>query len=109
MGLYHGKWGTGVSVEAKVISGPVTILGITQTLEGKLKMIINQGIAIDGPTLKVGNTMTPVKFCKSPSLLMNEWFSQGPTHHFAMSVGNNTDVFKKVAQLLGLPCEIICD
>lgn len=108
MGLYHGKWGAGVSVEAKVRSGPVTILGVTQTYDGKLKMVINQGIATDGPILKVGNTMTPVKFCKPPTQLMNEWFSCGTTHHFAMSIGHNAGVFRKVAALLGWPFETLC-
>jgi len=31
LGLYHGKRGFGVSVEAQVRNGPVTILGLTQT------------------------------------------------------------------------------
>lgn len=39
LGLYHGKWGSGISVEAKVKSGPITNLGITQTIDGKLKLI----------------------------------------------------------------------
>ena len=43
MGLYHGKWGTGVSVEATVRKGPVTLLNVTQTGDGKLRMIANQG------------------------------------------------------------------
>ena len=36
MGLYHGKWGTGVSVEATVRKGPVTLLNVTQTRDGQL-------------------------------------------------------------------------
>ncbi|HEY3289776.1 MAG TPA: L-fucose/L-arabinose isomerase family protein, partial [Anaerolineae bacterium] len=39
MGLYHGKQGTGVSVEAKVRTGPITTLNVTQTGDGKLKFI----------------------------------------------------------------------
>jgi L-arabinose isomerase len=107
MGLYHGKWGSGVSVEAKVRSGPVTTLGVTQTRSGQLKMIVNQGMATDGEILRIGNTMTPVKFAKNPSQHMNEWFALGPTHHFALSVGHNAALFEKVASLLRWPCEIV--
>ena len=105
MGLYHGKWGAGVSVEAKVRRGPITNLGITQTRDGRLKMIVNQGEATDGPTLKIGNTMTPVRFAKAPADFMNAWFALGPTHHFAMSVGHNASLFQKVALLLDWPFE----
>ncbi|MCA9423717.1 MAG: L-fucose/L-arabinose isomerase family protein [Candidatus Omnitrophica bacterium] len=101
MGLYHGKWGSGVSVEAKVRTGPITNLGITQTEDGKLLAISNQGMATDGEILRIGNTMTPVKFDKKPTHFMNEWFAHGPTHHVAMSVGHNTSQFQKVATLMG--------
>ena len=108
MGLYHGKWGTGVSVEAKVRTGPITNLGITQTREGKLLAISNQGMATDGEILKIGNTMTPVRFEKNPAQFMNEWFALGPTHHVAMSVGHNTTRFQKVASLLGMDFASVC-
>ena len=38
LGLYHGKSGFGVSVEASVRNGPVTILGLTQTADGRLEI-----------------------------------------------------------------------
>ena len=108
MGLYHGKWGSGVSVEAKVKRGPVTTLGITQTRDGKLKMIVNQGVATDGDILRIGNTMTPVRFAVDPVALMDAWFPLGPTHHFAMSVGHNASQLRKVAALLEWPFETAC-
>ena len=111
MGLYHGKWGSGVSVEAKVKAGPITNLGLTQTREGRLKMIVSEGMATEGPILHIGNTMTPVKFTVPPRHLMDEWFALGPTHHFAMSVGHNAGLFEKVAVLMGWPFEAVglCD
>ena len=101
MGLYHGKWGSGVSVEAKVKSGPVTTLGITQDGE-QLKMIVNEAEATNGPIMHIGNTMTPVRFPFGPSEMMNRWFRLSPTHHFALSVGHNAKVFHKVASLLDM-------
>ena len=108
MGLYHGKWGTGVSVEATIRKGPVTLLSITQTGDGRLRTIVNQGEAIEAPILKIGNTMTHVRFVKGPTEMMNQWFALAPTHHCAMSVGSNADTFQKVATLMDWPCESVC-
>ncbi|WP_413375345.1 hypothetical protein [Alkalihalobacillus sp. 1P02AB] len=107
MGLYHGKVGSGISVEAKVKTGPITTLNVTQTVEGKLKLISSEGISTDGPTMKIGNTQTPVKFLKHPDRYMDEWFSHAPTHHCAMAIGHNASVFKKVSELLNLEHVII--
>ena len=71
--LYHGKQGSGVSVEAKVRSGPVTTLNVTQT---------------------------PVKFRTHPDDYMAQWFAEAPTHHCAMSIGHNAALFQKVGELL---------
>lgn len=101
MGLYHGKQGTGVSVEAKVITGAITTLNVTQTADGKLKLIISEGESTNGPIMKIGNTQTPVKFKKHPDKYMQDWFMEAPTHHCAMSVGHNASLFEKVAELLG--------
>lgn len=108
MGLYHGKWGTGVSVEASVRKGPVTLLNITQTNDGRLRAIVNQGEAIEAPILKIGNTMTHVRFALGPSEMMNRWFALAPTHHCAMSIGHNVDMLRKVAVLLEWPCAEVC-
>ncbi len=104
MGLYHGKWGNGVSVEATVRKGPVTLLNVTQTAEGRLRTIVNEGEAIEAPILKIGNTMTHVRFPVGPTDMMNRWFALAPTHHCAMSVGNNAGQLRKVATVMGLPC-----
>ena len=103
LGLYHGKQGSGVSVEAKVKTGPITNLNCTQTPDGRLKFIITEAESTDGPIMTIGNTQTPVRFRKSPDEYMDEWFRESPTHHFAMSVGRNASELEKVAQLLQIP------
>ncbi|NMO97680.1 L-fucose/L-arabinose isomerase family protein [Paenibacillus lemnae] len=100
MGMYHGKQGTGVSVEAKVITGPITTLNVTQTVDGKLKMIISEGDSIDGPIMQIGNTQTPVKFRKHPDDYMQQWFGESPTHHCALAVGHHASIYRKTAELL---------
>ena len=100
MGVYHGKKGSGVSVEANVRAGNVTTLGITQVVDGKLKMIISEGKAVKEPTLLIGNTTTHVKFPLKPAEYMDKWFRQAPTHHCAMSVGHNRNQLEKVADIM---------
>lgn len=100
MGLYHGKQGTGVSVEAKVRTGGITNLGCTQTADGRLKFIITEAEATDDPIMTIGNTQTHVRFKKDPDAYMDDWFKEAPTHHFAMSVGHNAGLFEKTAELL---------
>lgn len=100
LGVYHGKQGTGVSVEAKVKTGEITTLACTQTIDGKLKLIITEAQSVNGEIMTIGNTQTPVKFKKDPDSYMDEWFSEAPTHHFAMSIGNNASLFEKIGKLL---------
>jgi len=102
LGVYHGKKGCGVSVEANVAEGDVTLLGVTQTLEGKLKLIISEGKAVKEQILMIGNTQTHVKFDADPDTYMNRWLVEAPTHHFAMSIGKNAGLYEKVADLLAI-------
>lgn len=102
MSLYHGKQGTGVSVEAKVKAGPVTTLNVTQTVEGKVKFIISEGEAVDGPIMQIGNTQTHVSFNEHPDTYMTRWFKEAPTHHCALAVGHIAAQLEKISILLGV-------
>ena len=106
MGVYHGKRGSGVSVEAKVRPGAVTTLGVTQTGDGRLKFNISEGEAVDAPILLNGNTSTHIRFSEKPVQYMDRWFSEAPTHHLALSVGHNAELFIKVAELMGIPYSV---
>jgi len=107
MGLYHGKQGTGVSVEAKVRTGDITNLACTQTRDGNLKFIITEAQSINGPVMTIGNTQTPVRFKKEPDAYMDEWFAHFPTHHFAMSIGRCGGVYEKAAALMDISSVIL--
>ena len=102
LGVYHGKQGTDVSVEAKVRTGAITNLACTQTIEGRLKFIITEAETTNAQIMTIGNTQTHVKFKKDPDAYMDEWFAEAPTHHFAMSVGHNGKLFEKIFDLLGI-------
>jgi L-arabinose isomerase len=100
--LYHGKAGYGVSVEFSVKTGPITIFGVTQIRAGRLKMIAAEGESLLGPTLKIGNTNSRLRFSLPPAAFMNTWCEQGPTHHCALGTGHQARVLRKVARMLGL-------
>ncbi len=84
---HGGEFRAGVSVEATVRKAPVTQLNVTQTGDGRLRTVVNEGEAIEAHVLRIGNTMTHVRFPLGPTDMMNQWFSLAPTHHCAMSVG----------------------
>jgi L-arabinose isomerase len=102
LGLYHGKRGHGISVEARVKTGPVTILGLTQTREGNLKFLVAEGDSIPGPILRIGNTNSRIRFPIRPAEFMDAWCAEGPTHHCALGVGHVAKDIEKVARILGL-------
>jgi L-arabinose isomerase len=102
LGLYHGKRGHGISVEARVKTGPVTILGVTQTREGDLKFLVAEGDSIPGPILRIGNTNSRIRFPMRPAEFMDAWCAEGPTHHCALGVGHVAKHIEKVARILGL-------
>ncbi len=105
--LYHGKSGAGLSVEMKVRLGPVTILGLTQTADGRLKLIAAEGESIAGPTFRIGNTNSRIRFASGPAAFMDAWCAEGPTHHVALGVGHQLSRIRKVADLLGLELAVV--
>jgi L-arabinose isomerase len=102
LGLFHGKRGYGISVEARVKAGPVTVLGLTQTREGNLKLLVAEGESIAGPILRIGNTNSRIRFPIGPAEFMDVWCAEGPTHHCALGVGHVAKDIEKVARILGL-------
>ena len=105
--LYHGKAGAGLSIEMKVKLGPVTILCLTQTAEGRLKLIAAEGESIAGPTFRIGNTNSRIRFESAPRVFFDAWCAEGPTHHVALGVGHELSRLRKVADLLGLELSVV--
>lgn len=105
--LFHGKAGAGLSIEMKVRLGPVTILGVTQTAEGRLKLLAAEGESIAGPTFEIGNTNSRIRFEAAPAAFFDAWCAEGPTHHVALGVGHQLSRLGKVAALLGLELAVV--
>jgi len=106
--IYHGKVGRGLSVEMSVKHGPVTLLSVIQTVDGKLKLLMAEGESVAGPILEIGNTNSRYRFPIGARDFMNEWNVHGPAHHCAVGVGHITSKLKKLGALTGIECIRVC-
>lgn len=104
---YHGKPGSGASVEFKIKEGPITMLGITQNGENKFKFVIGEGFSKEGPIPPTGNTNTRGFFEPTTKEFIKKWVMEGPTHHYALGVGHHADTIAKIAEILGIEYVIV--
>lgn len=104
LSVYHGKVGRGLSVEMTVRHGPVTLLSVVQTRDGKLKFLVAEGESVPGPILEIGNTNSRYRFASGARRFVTEWNSHGPAHHCAVGVGRLADRLRKLASLLAIDC-----
>jgi L-arabinose isomerase len=105
--LFHGKRGAGLSVEFKVRYGPITILGCTQDADGRLRLLAAEGESIPGPTFRIGNTNSRLRFGSPPADFFERWCAEGPTHHVALGIGHRVEELRRVATLLELPFTVV--
>lgn len=104
---YHGKPGSGASVEFKIKEGPITILGIGVTYGGKFKFIIAEGQSVSGAIPATGNTNTRGFFRPDVRSFLKSWAAEGPTHHFAMGVEHQASQIQQIGHLLGLETAVV--
>ncbi len=106
--VYHGKVGRGLSVEMSVKHGPVTLLSVVQTADGKLKLLVAEGESVAGPILEIGNTNSRYHFPIGARNFLNAWNVHGPAHHCAVGVGHISSKLEKLGALLGMECVRVC-
>jgi len=104
---YHGKPGSGASVEFKIKEGPITMLSISSTFEGKFKFVIAEGESVAGPIPPTGNTNTRAFFKPDAITFLKRWVAEGPTHHFALGTGHHAETIKLIAAYLDIEAVII--
>ncbi len=104
---YHGKPGSGASVEFKIKEGPITMLSITSTYEGKFKFVIAEGESVHGRIPPTGNTNTRGFFKPDVRTFLLRWVAEGPTHHFALGVGHHARSVQDIAGVLGIESVVI--
>lgn len=106
--VYHGKVGSGLSVEMSVKHGPVTLLSVLETAEGRLKFLCAEAESVPGPILEIGNTNSRYRFSIGARNFTNAWSLQGPAHHCAVGVGHIVSKIRKLGDLLGIETHQVC-
>ncbi len=106
--VYHGKVGRGLSVEMSVKHGPVTLLSVVQTVDGRLELLVAEGESVPGPILEIGNTNSRYKFSIGARAFVNNWNLHGPAHHCAVGVGHIAHKIEKLGALLNLKVQRVC-
>jgi L-arabinose isomerase len=109
LSLFHGKFGSGVSVEFKVKNGPITICGLTLDESNRFKFVLAEGDSVPGAIPATGNTNTRCRFKPDMPTFLERWSEAGPTHHFALGIGRRISALKKVASLFGLRADVVAE
>ncbi len=105
---YHGKIGRGLSVEMSVKHGPVTLLSVVETGNGKLLLLVAEAESVPGPILEIGNTNSRYRFSIGARQFVERWNSHGPAHHCAVGVGHIASKIEKLGKLIGVESVKIC-
>ena len=108
LGVYHGKVGRGLSVEMAVKHGPVTLLSVVETADGRIQLLMAEGQSEPGPILEIGNTNSRYRFSVGAREFVNRWNGHGPAHHCAVGVGHVAHKITKLANLLNMPAVRVC-
>jgi L-arabinose isomerase len=108
LSVYHGKVGSGLSVEMSVRNGPVTLLSVAQKVDGRLKLVVAEAVSEPGPILEIGNTNSRYRFDLGARNFMTAWNAQGPAHHCAIGVGHISSKLQKLAALLDIEYVRVC-
>jgi L-arabinose isomerase len=107
LSVFHGKAGGGLAVEMRAQTGPVTVLGMTQTRDGRLKLVAAEGESLPGRVPEIGNSMHRIRFDDDLRGWFAAWCETGPTHHVALGLGHRIDDIVKAAWLLGLQLNVV--
>ena len=106
--VYHGKSGSGLSIEMSVKHGDVTLLSVVETADGKLLFLVAEAESVDGPILQLGNTNSRYRFPIGAKAFVEAWNSNGPAHHCAVGIGRIASKIKKLGHLLGIATIQVC-
>lgn len=102
LSILHGKTGYGPSVEFKLKVGDISMLGLTHDRDGEFKFVFAKGLSCPGMIPATGNTNTRGRFEPDVKTFLRRWSLEGPTHHFALGIGDLTGKIEKLAQFLNI-------
>ena len=105
--VYHGKPGSGLSIQMTVRPGGVTLLSVCEGVDGVF-LLAAEGEAVRGPVLEIGNTNSRYRFPCGARSFMDSWSKAGPSHHCAIGTGHVAGALAKVAHILDIKFVKVC-
>ncbi len=102
--VHHGKSGHGLGIDFDVQTGPVTLLNLTQFKAGDtFKLIYAIGEVVPGTVLNIGNPNARVRIARPLHEFIDTWCQQGPSHHLALGLGDQSAALETFAEAMGFP------
>ena len=96
-------------MEFNVKKGPITILSLSQTHDGKFYFVAAEGESLPGPIPATGNTNTRAKFPPDVVTFIEKWTEAAPTHHHALGIGHNISKIKKLSKALRMQLIVVSE
>ncbi len=101
--VFHGKKGSGLTVDFSLKAGPITMLGLSSDVDGNYSFSVAEGESQKGIKPQNGNTQTRGYFGPNVSEFVEQWSTSGINHHFSLSIGHNASLLEKLATTLNIP------
>ena len=102
--VHHGKSGHGLGIDFDFRYGPVTLLNVSQFNAGEtFKLIYTVGEAIPGDILAIGNPNCRVQLGEPLHTFFDKWCQQGPSHHIALGIGDQSQEIEAFAEAMQFP------
>ena len=105
--LYHGKRGTGISVEFSIKKGDMTMVSLASDYNGRYKWVVAEGQSMPGRLPQIANTVTRGYFGGNVTAFLKDWSMRGVCHHQSLCVGHIASVMEKLGRALGMPVEVV--
>jgi L-arabinose isomerase len=102
--VHHGKSGHGLGIDFDMRQGPITLLNLTQFAAGEtFKLIYAVAEVVPGPILSIGNPNCRVRVSRPIHDFIDAWCQQGPSHHVALGVGDQSAAIETFAEAMHFP------
>lgn len=102
---HHGKTGSGLGIDFRMRTGPVTLLNWTQFDAGEtFKLIYSVAEIVPGDVLHIGNPNCRVRVAQPIHAFMDAWCQQGPAHHTALGLGDLSEAIERFAEAMQFRC-----
>jgi L-arabinose isomerase len=105
--VFHGKSGSGYLTQVSIPEGRLTLLSLTQGVDGEFRLVAAEGDIVDGPVLELGDTNCRARFSCGLREFVRRWASAGPTHHGVMSTGGHLESISLLAKMFDLQLDIV--